>query len=72
MAYAILAKCVQVGSQERSAREPRSENMTIEEHLQESMESPAVRILGMLLMPICLAQCCYSVPCWPVQSHICS
>ena len=45
-----LALWLQVANQERSAKEPRSENMTIEEHLQESMESPAVRILGMLLI----------------------
>ena len=43
-----LALRLQVGNKER---ESRSENMTIEEHLQESMESPAVRILGKLLAP---------------------
>ncbi len=42
-----IALRLQVGNKERS-REPRSENMTIEEHLQESVESPAVRILGKL------------------------
>ncbi len=37
--------------------------MTIEEHLQESMESPAVRILGVLLSPITSLQATVRVCC---------
>ena len=46
---------LQIGSNERAARGPVHQNMTIEEHLQQSMESPAVRILGapLLLVSTC-------------------
>lgn len=46
---------LQIGSDERAPRGPVHQNMTIEEHLQQSMESPAVRILGkpLLLISTC-------------------
>lgn len=46
---------LQIGNNERVARGPVHQNTTIEEHLQQSMESPAVRILGepLLLVSTC-------------------